>query len=70
MLRQLQDTGVASQNPLQWDYGPAEAKDICDEKMVAAWVGQDHVASSGATWALSSRAIEGLLAGRPPQKNW
>ena len=27
---------MASQNPMQWDYGPAEAKEICDEKMVAA----------------------------------
>ena len=27
---------MASQNPIQWDYGPAEAKEICDEKLVAA----------------------------------
>ena len=39
---------MASQNPMQWNYGPAEAKQICDEKMVAA-EGNDVAGSAAGT---------------------
>ena len=56
---------MASQNPMQWNYGPAEAKQICDEKMVAAEAHDVAGSAAGTGQPVSSVSAIGI---RPEDK--